>query len=242
MANTELIERYLEGSLSPSEQQAFDQRLVQEPAFSEEVALQQQIREGLRATGRARILSQLETVENRMSAYHPPTQVIRFDERIRQRFYWAAAAAILLLIPVYLLLKSNISQEKLFARYFEPYQTAQPLSQDPLDRALQQYRDKNYAKALGILKSMEDQGDVSDSTLFYKANVHLQLDQPREAVASLQKIPASSTFYDEAQWYLALAYLQNNEPERTRERVSLIAQKPGHPYQQRAADLVKDLK
>ncbi len=242
MENTELIERYFEGKLSPSERQAFETRAAQETAFSEEVALQRNIREGLRAVGRARMLSQLEVVEGGMSAYHPPTQVISFDERTRQRFYWVAAAALVLLIPVYFLLKANASQDKLFARHFVPYaNTATRSSQDPLSNALEQYRSKNYAKALGILESIESEGDGSDSTLFYKANVHLQLDQPREAVTALQKIPATSAFYDEAQWYLALAFLQNNEPTEAKKIVSEISQKPTHPYQKQATELLKDI-
>lgn len=243
MENTELIERYFEGKMNAAEKQAFEARVAQETPLSEEVALQRTIREGLRAVGRARMLTQLEMVESRMSEYHPPTQVIRFDERTRQRFYWAAAAAVLLLIPVYFLLKANAAEEKLFARYFTPYENVATQSpRDPLNQALEQYRSKNYAKALGILETMEDKGDVSDSTLFYKANVHLQLDQPREAIAALQKVPATSTFYEEAQWYLALALLKNDDSEEAQEIVSKIAQKPTHPYHQQAEKLAKELK
>ncbi len=243
MENTELIERYFEGQLSSAERQAFEERVAHEESFSEEVTLQRNIRESLRAVGRARMLSQLEMVESRMSEYHPPTQVIRFDERTRQRFYWAAAAAILLLIPVYLLLKANSSEDKLFARYFTPYENvATQSSQDPLNQALEQYRSKNYAKALGILENLEDQGETSDSTLFYKGNVELQLSHPREAIAALERVPEASTFYDEAQWYLALAFLKDNDAGEAYKIVSSIAQKPEHPYYQKAIQLEKELK
>lgn len=246
MENTELIERYFEGRLSPSERQAFEKRLAQEPSFTEEVTLQRRIREGLRAVGRARMLSQLESVENRMSEYHPPTQVIRFDAPTRQRFYWAAAAMVLLLIPVYLWLKPGQSDQKLFAQYFEPYEhtTTQAVTQDPLSQALGQYRDKNYAQALPILEKMIGAGNASDSTLFYKANVHLQLNQPQEAIACLETVlkQPQSGFYDEAQWYLALALLQTGETERAAEVVSEMSSKPAHPYQSQAAGLLKKMK
>ena len=244
MENTELIERFFEGSLSPVERQAFERREAQEPAFTEEVALQRQIRDGLRATGRGRMLSKLEAAEGRMSVYHPPAQVLRFGESTRQRFYWAAAAAVLLLIPVYLWLKANPANERLFAAYFVPYEqhTSQPAAPDPLNHALQQYREKNYAQALPILEQIIDGGSVSDSALFYKANVNMKLGQPQEAIDGLQKIPARSGFHEEAQWYLALAYLQANEPQKTKEIVSEISRKPAHPYQKKAAELARKLK
>ncbi|MDJ1500530.1 tetratricopeptide repeat protein [Xanthocytophaga agilis] len=244
MENTELIERYFEGKLSPHERKEFETRVAQETSFSEEVALQRTIREGLRAVGRGRMLSKLEEVESNMSAYHPPTQVIRFDERTRQRFYWAAAAAIVLLIPVYLLLKANVSHDALFARYFTPYENTatQSANQDPLNHALQLYRAKNYAQALGILETLEDKGNASDSALFYKANVHMQLEQPTEAITTLKQISSTSTFYDEAQWYLALAYFQNKETNKAKELLTNIAQTPAHPYHQQAQELSKELK
>ena len=244
MENTELIERYFEGNLSPHERQAFERRAAQETAFSEEVTLQQQIREGLRATGRGRMLSQLEATESLMSAYHPPTQVLRFDDRSRQRFYWAAAAAILLLIPAYLWLQANPANERLFAAYFVPYQqVASPAAaQDPLSRALMQYRNKNYAQALPILERIMEQGNASDSALFYKANVDLQLGRPWEAIDELQRIPAQSNLHQEAQWYLALAYLQANEREDAKKIVSEISAEPGHPYRNQAKRLASKLK
>ena len=244
MENTELIERFFEGGLSPTERQAFERREAQEPALTEEVALQRQIRDGLRATGRGRMLSKLEAAEGRMSVYHPPAQVLRFGESTRQRFYWAAAAAVLLLIPVYLWLKANPANERLFAVYFVPYQQAagQPVAQDPLSRALRQYRDKNYAQALPMLEQIVEKGGVSDSALFYKANVNLQLDQPQEAIAGLRKITVQSGFHEEAQWYLALAYLQANETGKAKEIVSEIRAKPGHPYYKQAGKLARKLK
>lgn len=244
MENTELIERFLEGGLSPVERQAFERRVAQEPAFTDEVALQRQIRDGLRAAGRGRMLSKLEAAESRMSVYHPPAQVIRFGESTRQRFYWAAAAAVLLLIPVYLWLRANPANERLFAAHFVPYPQAasQSVAQDPLGRALQQYRDKNYAQALPILERLTDGGNVSDSVLFYKGNVDLQLGRPQEAISALQRIGPQSGFHDEAQWYLALAHLQANEVEEARKIVSRINRKPTHPYARQAGELARKLK
>ncbi len=241
MENTELIEQYLEGKLSPTERLAFEERVSNEAIFSEEVALQRQIRQGLRSVGRSRILAQLEEVETRMSAYHPPTQIIALNERVRQRFYWAAAAVIVLLIPIYLFLKSHPTHEKLFATYFVPYAptVSQTSTQEPLSRALNLYRQKNYAQALPIFEEIT--GILPDSVLFYKANVLLQLEKPADAISTLQKIDTHSAFYEEAQWYLALAFLQNDQMAESKETLRRIHEQESHPYQHQATTLLKEI-
>ena len=244
MENTELIERYFEGRLSPSERQVFETRLMQEPALSDEMALQRRLREGLRAAGRARMLAQLDAVEGKMSAYHPPTQVLAFDQRSRQRVYWAAAALVPVLILAYWFLRPAPAANDLFAQYFTPYRStasAAPAA-DPVSRALQHYRDKNYAQALPALERLAEAATAPDSVLFYKANVHLQLNQPAAAAEELKKIGPESGFYGEAQWYLAMAYLRGNHPDSAKTVLAKIAQNASHAHQERAESLLEKMK
>jgi|GEM_PF-1747362 len=244
IAQTELIERYLDNELSPDEKVRFESRLRTEASLAEDLHLQRQLREGLRAAGRGRLLDVLATEDRQMDEYHPPAQVIRFDDATRQRFYWAAAAILLLLIPLYLILGPGRRDDKLFTFYFKPYQGVSVQAGDPLAQAMQEYQQRDYAQALPILERLLGEGSAEDTTLFFKGNASLALDQTPDAISSFRQIVADPThpFYREAQWYLALAHLQDGATDEAKVQLQSFVSDTSHPHHQEATELLKKLK
>jgi FimV-like protein len=242
--HTEIIERYLEGELSQEERLAFEARLHAETALAEEVALHQHLRTGIQASGRNRMLDMLAETDRKMPAYHPPAQIIPFGEAARSRFYQIAAAVILLLIPLYLVLDYNRRPNKLFAAYFSPHQAVMVESGDPMAQAMQEYQRQNYAQALPILEKMLSERANHDTTLFYQGNSSLALGKADEAISSFEKLTTdqANPFYHEAQWYLALAYLKDKQPEKARNLLNSLSADANHPHQKQAAELLQKLK
>jgi tetratricopeptide (TPR) repeat protein len=244
IAQTELIERYLDNELSADEKARFESRLGSEAGLAEEVYLQRQLREGLRAAGRNRLLDMLATEDRQMDEYHPPAQVIRFDDATRQRFYWAAAAILLLLIPLYLVLVPGRRDDKLFAAYFKPYQGVSVRAGGPLEQAMEEYRQRDYAQALPILERLLGEGSAEDTTLFFKGNASLALEQTPDALSSFRQILTNPKhpFYREAQWYLALAYLQDGATDEAKTQLQSFVTDASHPHHGEATELLKKLK
>jgi FimV-like protein len=244
---TELIEKYISDQLSEDEKKAFEQRLQEETALAEEVALHRHLHTGIRTAGRIRLLHQLAADDEQMAPYHPPAQIIPFTEAVRKRFYWAAAAVILFLIPLYLILDYNqrSRSDDLFAQYFTPYQETDVDrgSSDPLSAALSQYQKKNYAQALPMLEGIRGSEALQDTTLFIKGNVHLALDQITEAIDCFSTVTSQpgNDYYQEAQWYLALAYLKSKDLSKAKKLLRDIRKEDDHPYQEKAQQLLKDL-
>jgi FimV-like protein len=181
--------------------------------------------------------------DRQMDEYHPPAQVIRFDDATRQRFYWAAAAIVLLLIPLYLVLRPDRQNDKLFATYFKPYQGVSVPASDPLAQAMQEYQQRDYAQALPILNRLLGEGSSEDTTLFFMGNVSLALENSPDAISSFRRITANPKhpYYREAQWYLALAYLQDGEKSEAKEQLQSIVTDTSHPHHQQATELLKKL-
>jgi tetratricopeptide (TPR) repeat protein len=244
IAQTELIERYLDNELSTDEKVRFESRLRNEAGLAEELHLQRQLREGLRAAGRGRLLDMLAAEDRQMDEYHPPAQVIRFDDATRQRFYWAAAAILLLLVPLYLILGPGRRDDKLFAAYFKPYQGVSVQAGAPLAQAMQEYQQRDYAQALPILERLLGEGSAEDTTLFFKGNASLALEQTPGAISSFRQIIANPKhpFYREAQWYLALAYLQDGSADEAKTQLQSFSSDASHPHHEEATELLKKLK
>jgi FimV-like protein len=240
---TELIEKYLDNELTPDEQARLERRIQQEPGLAEEIALHRQLRYGLQSAGRSRMMTILADTERKMEEYHPPAQVIRFDDATRQRFYWAAAIIVLLLIPLYLVLNQNRKADKLFVAYFKPYQGVNVPAGDPLSQAMREYQQRDYAQALPILERLLGEGSSEDTTLFFKGNASLALDQAPEAIHTFESILADPLhpYYKEAQWYLALAYLQDGERKEAKAQLKSVVKDSSHPHYQEASELLKKL-
>jgi Tfp pilus assembly protein PilF len=72
-------------------------------------------------------------------------------------------------------------------------------------------------------------------------SAYLSTNQTKKAIENLQKVNLSSVNYQAAQWYLALAHLQNNEVEIARKTLTALANAGERTYSMRAKTLLKKL-
>jgi tetratricopeptide (TPR) repeat protein len=139
------------------------------------------------------------------------------------------------------------ANEKLFAEYYQPYPNIASsvrgeLIDDKLQDALQQYDADDFKAALALLQEIlvaEPENIVAN---FYAGVCYLKLEKPSLAIAGLQKVIAANDerLAEPAEWYLALAYLQQNDAEKTRASLNgIIAKK--HIYKDQATTLLERL-
>jgi hypothetical protein len=164
---------------------------------------------------------------------------------------WYAIAAVLVLAAVstvsYFYIVKPAPNEKLFAEYFEPYPSTRPEIRQPatasgsaLENALSAYdRDKSLA-TLRLFETVLDETTDNLTAHFFVGNLYLLMKQPLPAIQSLQRVTDAGTneFTGPAAWYLALAYLLNNDRTNCRDLLNELSSKSGF-YQQRAIDLLK---
>lgn len=247
----ELIDDYLGGRLNQEEKQAFEQRLSTETALAEQVALHRKITAGLQSTGRINMLAFLKEEDAKMPAYEQETEkeegkTITFRPASRQMYYWAAAAVLLLIVPVLLLLRNDVSGEKLADTYFSPYknQWVAPDSDSSLSaQAMEHYENQNYALALPILEKMLGTDTAEAEVQFYKGNSHLALKHTKDAIECFRKVldMPSNKYTQEAEWYLALSYVQADNEKEAKKVLKEIVAKETHPYHKDAQELLKKL-
>lgn len=107
--------------------------------------------------------------------------------------------------------------EQLFKDYFEPlddFVTTLGKEETSRQRAFEAYNSKDYESAIPLLEAWykEEQNPMA---YLYQGVSHLALDQANEAIERLELFKnKANNFHNEANWYLALAYLKkNNRPE-----------------------------
>ena len=130
----------------------------------------------------------------------------------------AAIIAIVFSLNIY---QDNRRMDKLFETYYTPLEyDSQLMSRGEetispeLASAMESYQKEDYATAL---QNFEAIPDVDENYLIYKAICLLETEQEEDAITLLEQLVANgegTEYYQQACWYLALAYLYNHEDEK----------------------------
>jgi len=248
MKNFDLIDRYFDSSLTPKEQLLFNDLLQNDLDFKNEFVFRKDLKKVI-------AVNQQEVLKSTLG---------QFEEKIQQssKFMilpkkWFVAASIILVASLGAYSIKSIyypSNQAVFETFYQPCRnTIQPTvrgdNPNTIEyRAFVAYEAHNYHKAINLFNSVKNADEAYIN--FYKGLSYLELDKIKEAIEILLPIAKanglegkSANFNDKAAWYLALAYLKNNDKEKSKSELSLITQKPKGTYKkEEAQELLGHLK
>ncbi len=226
------IDKYLDGELSEQEVKTFEAEMQSNKDFAHEVKLQQTARETVEY---ANFMDKVETIRNEKS---PSEQSKKSSTGIIRRLLpivgLAAAALIALLVW-------QPWQGSLVDNYYEPYTlnvTQRGTGEQSLLQAEKAYNSGDYTAALPIFEKYPDKVEVQ----LAKGNAEYNLGKLDAAATTFEQIISTNKYpYHEpiANWYLALTYLKQDEPEKAK---TVLAKIKNGDYYDRAQRLFKKIK
>lgn len=240
MKNNDLIDSYFENSLSPKEQQIFNDLLQNDVDFKNEFQFQKNLKKVIASQQREDLKSTLA----------------EFEERAQKRSTfllipkkWMIAASLLIIVGIGTWGVKSIyypSNETLYADYFEPSRnTIQPIvrgeSINTIEyRAFVAYETQNYHKAINLFNSVKNPDEAYID--FYKGICLMETDKPFEAIEILKPLSIMSDlegknigFNEKARWYLALSYLKVNDDTNAIKTLQLILKNEVSNYKKEAS-------
>jgi len=236
MKNKKLIEKYFLKQLSTSEMKQFNEQLVSNFEFKKEFDFQKNLKQVI------------EVEED--EAFKKTLQNYELEMKPKNHFkLWKIAASLLVLfgLSYFVLFQNNVSNEELFAQNFEPYRNVilpierGDVSTDLKTQAFTAYEKGNYKNAISLFSKLQET-QTNLYYVFYKANSYLALENTKEAIPLLQKYIASNgTFTEKAKWYLALAYLKNNNIKEAKEILQNIEKEKSYHYE-KASQILQIIK
>ena len=173
------------------------------------------IEQAIRQVGQERDAEDIATLQRFMAKRQQKSKVRKLVMSITSI---AAIIAIVFSLNIY---QDNRRMDKLFETYYTPLEyDSQLMSRGEetispeLTSALEAYQNKDYATALQKFNTMSQ---VDENYLIYKAICLLETDKTKDAIFLLEELVSNgeeTEYYQQACWYLALAYLHEHEEEK----------------------------
>ena len=170
------------------------------------------IEQAIRQVGQERDAEDIATLQRFMAKRQQKSKVRKLVMSI------TSIAAIIAIVFSFNIYQDNRRMDKLFETYYTPlgYDSQLMARGDDtisheLASAMEAYQNKDYATALQRFNTMPQ---VDENYLIYKAICLLETEQTEDAITLLEKLVANgegTEYYQQACWYLALAYLRNHE-------------------------------
>jgi tetratricopeptide (TPR) repeat protein len=245
--NKHLISKYLDGEMDPIEATGFEESLEKDPELKAEVDLYREVDEAIADTEALELRSQLDEIHEELTPQLE--KMTRKSAKRVLRYAVAASIAVIISLGTYSLFFKKVNNNKLVTEFYKPYDVtlvnrSANTNITPLMReALYKYENKEYQEAIGLFKSILEINPDMTASYLYSGISHLELEEYRKAENSLKAVLRhnDNLYMEQADWYLGMVYLMNEEKEKARVQFHKIEQAEGY-YQERASKILRKLK
>lgn len=211
----ELIEHYLERTLSTEDQLLFDEKNANDPAWNQKIEETRLLILGINE----------QLLEDRLVDFHAvikPSQ--KAEARVvhtkwSKRIVIAASFILAIALLSWLLLFRKTKEEQLFAKYYKPdpgLPTLMAVSDNyEFDNAMVNYKMGEYQKAITAWEKLLITNPGNDTLNYFIGSALMAEKKPKEAATFFKPVVETnnSAFLEEANWYLGLAYLKMGDKE-----------------------------
>jgi hypothetical protein len=238
------IEDFLDGNLIGKELSLFISQKEIDKELSKEIEFRAEVNELIKDKG---FFELIEKLELQMNESYMSSSLIKFRRDLFKTWHFAAASFALILVVGglwYILSNKPYSTEKLVSKYYKPahpllqVRSAEIKNDDALVTAFKYYKDNDFTNALTYFNSLEHQITAK----FYSGVCLIELEKYNQAIESFITVinDNDNLFVEQANWYLGLIYLMDNQKNRAIEQFEKIS-KDNNYYSAQAKEILKYL-
>lgn len=248
------IEDYLDGLLSLEEQQTFEEAMQKDKVLAKKVAIAKEVNHTIATEGKLQDFQKTLVTLNDTHFPNNEKKETKQEAVIRPlkntRKMWLIAASFLVLVVSSVLIWNVLKSEtangtELFAANYEPFNISQRGENSDLSdlekQALATYNAKNFDAVTPLLEQLATEKPTDEQLILQLTSAYLSTNQTKKAIENCSKIKDTSVNFQAAQWYLALAYLQNNDLENAKKTLTALANAGERTYPTKAKKLLEKL-
>ena len=249
-----LIDKYLRQELTAREAHDWE-KIKKRPEVIKELAFRRDLMVAAIPEGRASLKKELRALEAGLIV--PGQKEATFSNRetkvkplwARPQL-WAVAAGLALLCALLMYVSDQggtSTEQGLYAEAWKPYPNELTVhvrgEERPttlLDDAMLAYDNGEYEKAVSMFLRI---ANPADTIAFYRANAYLAQGETGVAKATFNRIAQNPghPYRQAAEWYLALIDIRESAWESAEARLDAIGSTQGHPFAEKAQELVEKL-
>lgn len=240
---TEWIDNYLSGELDDAGMLNFQAELKENKALAMEYQLEVDMTDIL---ADADILDfKAKCIEAQKEVNIQQKNSARVIQMVRK--YWYAAASIVLIIIIagglYLLNPAGYSNERLFKMYYKSGETISVSRSGNVNmvEALIQFSKKDYQSASDLFDKILTTDPNNIAVKYYSGISNIEIKNYPKAIDMFKEIIAdkNNLYVENAQWYLGLTFLINEQNNEAINEFELIANKSDHYYNSQAKSILE---
>ncbi|MBN2519711.1 MAG: tetratricopeptide repeat protein [Bacteroidales bacterium] len=243
---SEFIERYLDGEMTGHELIWFEKELDANDQLQSELHLRKKVGN---AIADHRLIDFRKELDEAYALYQESTGVAHTRPK---RLFQVAGVMSVALLAVFLVLNltmKNVNNQRLFDKYYEPYEANMTFRAADVDMnatlktAMQYYENKNFTEALKLFEQIlqSDPGRVGLN--FYSGISRMEMKEYESAGTSFNKVVDDkyNLYIEQAEWYLSLCYIVTGQDEKALELLEGIVTNKKYNYKE-ARKLMRRLK
>lgn len=240
------IERYNAGEMSDTEKQWFQKELDGNENLRNEVNLRKRTDDVLKNQNVMSLRNKLSEIEKTRKEANIPVKNSKKPAYIK----YAAVIAVLISIgSITLIPGKKLGSEEIMKRYYTAYEpiTSQRSVQSGTDAdftlALEFYNTRDYEKAAILFNKVLENKPNDMQTVLLVGVANFEEKKYPEAKQSFGKVieDKDNLYIDQAQWYLALCYLNTSEKEKAIKLLKIIGNESSI-YKNDAIKIIRGLK
>ena len=240
------IERFNAGEMSEAEKEWFLRELEGNEKLRNEVNLRKHADEILKNQDVISLRNKLSQIEHQRKVTANPANNFKKTTYIK---YAAVFTGIILIGSVLLFSGKNLNNEKIMKNYYKVYEppTGQRSAQSGTDAdftlALEFYNTHDYEKAAALFTKVIEKKPNDMQAVLLTGVSNFEDKKYPEAKQSFVKVidDKDNLYIDQAQWYLALCYLNSYETEKAKQLFKIIGKENGI-YKTDARKIIRGLK
>ncbi|GAK76364.1 tetratricopeptide repeat protein [Nonlabens ulvanivorans] len=217
MDSLTLIQNVIHNRASQAEFIEFQNRLEKDPAFKALYEESLDIRAIALEQKKSKLKNLLQEQERKLNQPASEGSTITKKTSVFKFLIPAVAAAAIIIFSLNLF-GNSITTLELFESNYEPYRNVmggiergEEIKEDLISKAFYTYEIKDYTTAAILFEQLYET-DQQSMYLFYHANAQLGKGNTQKAISLYkQHQNVQDDFYARSRWYLALAYLKNDQ-------------------------------
>ncbi|HEY4877338.1 MAG TPA: tetratricopeptide repeat protein [Puia sp.] len=226
MENLDYIESYFKNELPAEEKTQFEQKIINDKNFAEEVAFYCSARQIIKDELNKEKKEQFKKIYQQKNISHQNTGIVK-----KIWTFSAAAAAIIVIVFGWYFFVKPVSTQQLadeyIQQYFQTLGVSMSSKQDSVDVGKSLYNDGKLPEALQQFEKIINTNSKNFEAIKYAGIVSLKLKNYDKALAYFSQIENDSVFSNPAKIYKAITLMERNnagDKEQAKELLQQIIQ------------------